>query len=562
MKSLPTPNESVPNNPVSDKLSFWTPFRTTIVGFIVFLSIIVIYTLYTGSKVKWLGLIAMLIMYAAVYYIGAKAGAKKGTDMGSMMVAGRSMPLWIATFTMTATWLGGGYLTGTAESVYKSGLVWTQAPWGYALSLIFAGIFFARKMRRYEFMTMLDPLEARYGKKMAAVLYIPAVLSELFWSAAVLVALGTTFGVILGLSFSVSIIFSAAIAIAYTVVGGLWAVAYTDVIQLLIMFVGLFLVLPFAFSNVGGYKIALTNYQEGMTGYLNLFPPLMGWTDPDWGNYFWNWWDFALLLIIGGIPWQSYFQRVLSARNENTAMWLSIVAGLLCLVAAIPPALIGIVGFSANWEALGIAAPENPSLILAYVFEYMTPAVIGAIALGSLAAAVMASVDSSFLSASSMAAWNVYRPLVRPHANADQLKKVIRRSIIVVGVTATLIALNVQSVYALWYLCADLVYVILFPQLTTALFYKGANKNGAIAGLIVAVVLRAGGGESLLGIPPILPYPMVEDGVVLFPFRTFAMLASLVTIFIVSYFTRHTCPPMPLRNPNRDNESKTQQILS
>ncbi|MEK1829675.1 hypothetical protein AAAC51_12880 [Priestia megaterium] len=103
-------------------------------------------------------------------------------------------------------------------------------------------------------MTMLDPLESRFGKKMATVLYFPAILGELFWSAAILTALGTTFGVILGLSFSISIILSALIAIAYTVIGGLWAVAHTDILQLSIMFLGLFLVLPFAFSNTGGWE--------------------------------------------------------------------------------------------------------------------------------------------------------------------------------------------------------------------------------------------------------------------------------------------------------------------
>ena len=73
---------------------------------------------------------------------------------------------------------------------------------------------------------------------------------------------------------------------------------------------------------------------------------------------------------------------------------------------------------------------------------------------------------------------------------------------------ATLIALNVKSVYELWFLSSDFVYCILFPQLTMALFFKGANRYGAIAGLIVAFVLRFGGGEPVLGIPQFIPYPM------------------------------------------------------
>jgi high affinity choline transporter 7 len=195
-------------------------------------------------------------------------------------------------------------------------------------------------------------------------------------------------------------------------------------------------------------------------------------------------------------------------------------------------------------------------MILPYVFEYLTPGIVAAIGLGALAAAVMSSMDSSILSASSMAAWNIYRPLVRPKATDKQLQKVIKRSIILVGVVAaTLIALNVKSVYALWYLSADLVYCILFPQLTIALFFKGATQYGAIAGLIVSAVLRIGGGDPVLGIPIMLPYPMIEDGVVLFPFRTLAMVSGLLTIFVVSYLTRNICPPQPLRNLNKEKQA-------
>jgi high affinity choline transporter 7 len=124
---------------------------------------------------------------------------------------------------------------------------------------------------------------------------------------------------------------------------------------------------------------------------------------------------------------------------------------------------------------------------------------------------------------------------------------VIRRLVLVVGTAATLIALRVQSVYALWFLCSDLVYCILFPQLVTALYDRKANHWGAIAGLTVSAVLRFGGGEPVLGIPRLLPYPMVDAaGTVLFPFRTTAMLAGLITILVVSRLTQKQCPARAL----------------
>ncbi|SMO38859.1 sodium:solute symporter family protein [Melghirimyces algeriensis] len=531
---------------------FWTPGRLGLVGLFLTIVLIAIYSAYTERDIQWGGVFFLLAFYALVYYVGAVTAGKKSTNLRDTMLAGRSMPIWISMFTMAATWVGGGYINGTAESTYASGLVWVQAPWGYALSLIIGGIFYARKMRRYQFTTMLDPLESRFGKKLTGILFIPALAGEIFWSGAILTALGTTFGTILGLDFTTSILLSAAIAIAYTIVGGLWSVAYTDVLQFGIIVIGLYLLVPLILSDAGGLNSVWSEYTTGMekmgNHYSQLIPPLDGWKDPDWGPYFWNWWDYALLLIFGGIPWQVYFQRVLSASSERSAMWLSIMAGGWAIIAAIPAVLIGAIGFTADWSALGVQETENSAIILPYVLRYMTPEWLSALGLGALAAAVMSSVDSSVLSASSMASWNVYRPLIRPKATNRQLQKTIKRSIVIVGVAATLIALNVQSVYELWFLSSDFVYCILFPQLTMALFFKGANKYGSIAGLIVAFILRFGGGEPVLGIPQLIPYPMVEDGVVLFPFRTLAMVSSLITIYVVSKLTARVCPPLPLKN--------------
>jgi high affinity choline transporter 7 len=114
-------------------------------------------------------------------------------------------------------------------------------------------------------------------------------------------------------------------------------------------------------------------------------------------------------------------------------------------------------------------------------------------------------------------------------------------------VAATLIALNIQSVYELWFLCSDFVYCLLFPALVCALFDPKANSTGAVAGLLVAAFLRFGGGDATLGIPLLLPYPMVEDGVSLFPFRTTAMLSGLLTIVIVSRLTLRWYPPKQLK---------------
>ena len=110
-------------------------------GFVLLVAAVLIYIIATGDEVMWSGFIAMLVFYALMYYVGAYFAAKKSDSLDDMMVAKRSLPLVIMIFTMAATWVGGGYINGTAESTYVDGLVWAQAPWGYALSLIIGGIF-------------------------------------------------------------------------------------------------------------------------------------------------------------------------------------------------------------------------------------------------------------------------------------------------------------------------------------------------------------------------------------------------------------------------------------
>ena len=498
-----------------------------------------------GTNIFSEGLIVLIAMFAIVFFIGGVLPRirRRGLTLADLMVCNRSLPLWIGVLTMTATWVGGGYLCGTAEMAFSSGYVWAQAGWGYAASLILGGIFYAKKMRERGYTTMLDPFNDRFGSNAAAVMYVPALIGELFWTGAILTAMGTSFSVIFGLGFNEGIIICAVIAIAYTVIGGMWAVAYTDVFQLVLMTASLILAVCFVLPELGGLDQAMSYYKEifpiqaegsFLRGY---FPPLDGWRDPSWGNYYWQWWDYGLLFVFGGIPWHCYFQRVLSARSPNIARWLSIGAGFLAFTLVIPPTLLGLSASVADWGALGITVPDPTSITLPYVLRYLAPASIGALGLGGLAAAVMSSVDSSMLAASSMFTWNVF-PMIKPNSSDKQLKIVLRITIIVLGAVATLLAIYTKSVYALWALCSDFVYVLLFPALTTTLYFRGTNRYGIYSGIITALILRMGVGIPELGFSPIFPYPMIENGVVLWPFRTFSMVAGFATIILISALTR------------------------
>eukprot|EP00063_Salmo_salar_P033317 XP_014008152.1 PREDICTED: high-affinity choline transporter 1-like isoform X2 [Salmo salar] len=454
----------------------------------------------TGIHVE--GLAAIALFYVLILAVGIwaawknkHAGEAEGTDRSeTIMVGGRDIGLFVGGFTMTATWVGGGYINGTAEYVYLPGygLAWAQAPFGYALSLVVGGLFFAKPMRSRGYVTMLDPFQQKYGKRMGGLLFIPALMGEIFWSAAILSALGATLSVIIDINIKMSVVISACIAIFYTLVGGLYSVAYTDVVQLFCIFLGLWVSVPFALNNpaVSDIKISAVKeiYQAPWKGNIKREDA-------------WVWIDNFCLLMLGGIPWQVYFQRVLSASSATYAQVLSFIAAAGCLVMAVPSVMIGAIGASTDWNqtAYGPVPPkerDQADMILPIVLQYLCPPFVSFFGLGAVSAAVMSSADSSILSASSMFARNIYQ--------------------------------------------------LAFRQ-------SGTNTYGSVAAYVFGLILRIGGGEPYLSLPPFIYYPgwQLEDRihhltgevehivVQKFPFKTVSMLASFLGNVAFSYLAKY-----------------------
>lgn len=490
--------------------------------------------------------LAVIAMYGAFLFVGWRASRKvrEGTA-ADLIVAGRAMPLWVAALTMTATWVDGGYLLGTTEGVYKSSLqLGIQGGLCFGLSLILGGLFFAGIMRRHGFTTLIDPLEARFGARWAAVLFLPALAGELFWSAELLVAIGATFGVLLDMPITTAILLSAVVTTAYTVLGGMWSVAYTDIVQLGLVALGLAAALPYVLDAAGGLTAAWGSYVAARPEGADVFPPLTSASALWSGGAAFTWWDTSLMLVLGGIPWNAYFQRVLSCRTPRDAARQSILAGGLTIALTAPPLLMGIGAFAFPWpEALSARLAASPADAMPLLFANAVPPAIGLLGLAAIIGAVTSSFSSSILSAGSMLSWNCLKRLVWPDLTVAGMRRAIRASILLFGALAAVLALEVQSVQALWFFTSDLVFVLLFPQLVAALFDTKANRTGSIVAFTVSAVLRIGGGEPLLGVPALLPYPEA------FPFRTVAAAAGLVLLPLVSRLTGTWDPPQALRNP-------------
>ncbi|XP_051882330.1 high-affinity choline transporter 1-like [Pristis pectinata] len=498
------------------------------------------------------GALSMAIFYLFILVVGIWAAKRAqkvertyvGDRSEMVMIAGRKIGIILGILTTTATWVGGAYINGTAEMVYRpdAGLVWTVAPWTSLLCLFIGALFFAKKMRRQKYVTMLDPFQQRYGNYVASLVFIPAIIGEVFWSAAILAALGTTSSIILDLNKNASMVISACVAMIYTLLGGLYSVAYTDVVQLGCIFFGLWLCVPFTIQNQAVTSIKLTAVKEVYQ------KPWLGKIDK---IFIGRWIDDLLLMVLGGIPWQAYFQRVLASSSPKSAQILSIAGAFGGCIMGIPSVLIGSVAASTDWNqtSYGAISPfekGEAAMILPIVLRYLCPRYISIFGIGAISAAVMSSADSSLLSSSSMFTHNIYRKILRPKASEKEIMYVMKTTVLLVTVLATVLALFTHTIYGLYALSADIAYVILFPQLVCVLYVPHVNRLGFVTGVLVGALLRITGGEPLFHFPPVIHYPggYFQDSyyVQTFPYKTCAMLSSLITTVVLSHISKIKWP--------------------
>uniref|UniRef100_A0A4W5MC29 Uncharacterized protein n=1 Tax=Hucho hucho TaxID=62062 RepID=A0A4W5MC29_9TELE len=220
---------------------------------------------------NWPGLLSIGVFYLNVLATGVWVSGKSKREEGSALETLVRLP-WLE-----ATWVGGGFILGNAEVVYdpKRGLAWAIGP------IIILGQW--RLLRRGWFIIMknyvaiMDPFQEKYGNTLTAILFIPSLLADIFWIACVLAALGD---VIMDIPSPLAVALSADMAVLYTLLGGLYSVAHTDVIQLIFIdFVVSFIpfqwfCVPFILMSPASADITVTAvtklYQKPWTGRLKL----------------------------------------------------------------------------------------------------------------------------------------------------------------------------------------------------------------------------------------------------------------------------------------------------
>jgi SSS family transporter len=359
--------------------------------------------------------------------------SRRITSESDYLIAGRRLGYGLATFSIFATWFGSETVVGSAGTTYRDGVSLASAePFGYGLCLILMGLIFAGPLWRRKLTTLADLFRQRFSvsvERTAAVILIPG---SILWAAAQVRAFGQVLATSApGLQIDTAIAAAAGFTMLYTVFGGLLADAITDLIQGVVLIVGLLVLLVAVLLAVPG-DAGVTASVAG-AGSIDLVPHgvaplalLEEWAIP----------------VAGSVIATELVGRVIATRTEKVARGSSLMAGGLYIAMGIVPLAIGLVGRAV------VPGLEDAEQVVPQVAQRLLPMLLYAIFIGGFISAILSTVDSTLLVSSGLFSHNLIVPTFR--VTSERVKVMIARAgVMTFGVIAWALAVRAEGVFAL-----------------------------------------------------------------------------------------------------------------
>lgn len=498
-----------------------------------------------GYQYAWLVILGIVVFFIIRLAVGYYA-SRKVSDATDYIVAGRRLPIYLAAASIMATWFAAETMMGASSTAYQYGLQGVVFdPFGASFCLFLSGFFFIRMMRRARYLTVIDFFDRRYGKTMGFLGSIAQIITYFAWTGAQIVAGGNIIHALLGWPVATGMIIVALVVTIYTTLGGLWADTLLDFMQMFLTAGGITLIFVAVLAAVGGFRGMLTDAGSlyvsnpftllpiagegylGYTGYLAIFYWLAAW----------------MAVGFGSVPTQDLMQRSMSAKNEAVSVHGTYAAGILYLVFGVMSPLIGIMMFKLNPDIL----PENTEfLLISAAMEHLNPVLV-AIFIAALASALMSTSDSSILAGASVTTENIL-PFFKVRLDDKQKLLWTRIMVVVIGLVSITIALLAGTIYKLAMVAWSILLVGLFAPFAFGMYWKKANRSGAIAGFLGGFIAW------IILLLYFLPTTMeacagdFECGFwdAVYISSTPAFLASVILVVVISLLTQKADAPIPL----------------
>ncbi|MEE1086280.1 MAG: sodium:solute symporter family protein [Schaedlerella sp.] len=446
---------------------------------------------------------AIVVVYLlAMLWIGWYSSTKI-TSNTDFMVAGRRLGPVLMAGTLAATEIGGGSSLGVVQngmSGFGLSAHWYITTMGIAFVIL---SFIAPKFRQATVKTVPEYFRRRYGKSSGLVTAIIMLLPLVGLTAGQFIASAVILSTMLGINYQVAVIIVAVVVTVYSIMGGLWSVTLTDFIQVFLIVIGMIIAIPFAMNYAGGWDAIAANIPAGtldmFTGY-SLFDII----------------SLIVMYVATFSVGQEAVSRFYAAKDEKAAKGGAWLAALVNFIYAFIPTILGIITLALiNMGKFDSAqfAEVGARYALPVLAINTMPALICGLLFAGIISATMSSSDSDLLGAGSIFANDIYKAVMKPTATSEEVMKVTKIVMCLVGVASMFIALfNTQSIVTILMFCFTLRAAGTFFPYVMGHYWKKASTAGTvaslIAGTIVVVYLEQFSGGMLLGIKfsqPILP---------------------------------------------------------
>jgi solute:Na+ symporter, SSS family len=427
-------------------------------------------------------LIVFVAMYLAVTILIGLAAARRVHNAKDYMVAGRSLPLYMNVATVFATWFGAETVLSVSATFAKDGLSGIPGdPFGASVCLVLAALLFARMFYRMNLLTIGDFYKQRYGKTVEVLTSVAIVLSYLGWTSAQMTALGLVIHVLSGgaVELNTAIVMGGAVVLVYTLFGGMWSVAFTDLFQTVIILIGLSAVAYLVGDLAGGPAKVIA--QASAEGKFDFFPPM------DDAKAWWAMAGAFFAFAFGSIPQQDVFQRMTSAKDEDTAVRGTLIGALIYFCFAFVPIFIAYSAVVTDPAISNLLNSEDaravqrilPDLVLSKM-----PLWAQIMFFGALLSAILSTASGALLAPTSLFTENVLRPFV-PRMSDRQFLLTLRIVLVTFTTGALLFAVNSKStMYEMVQNAYNVTLAGAFVPLVTGAYWKRATTQGALASII------------------------------------------------------------------------------
>lgn len=427
----------------------------------------------------------MLIWFVILYLllsigIGLYA-ATRVHNVKDYVVAGRHLPLYVVTATVFATWFGAETVLGISARFVKDGLGGiVEDPFGASMCLILVGMFFAAKLYKMNLMTIGDYYRARYGRTVEVLTSIAIIISYLGWVAAQILALGLVFSFVTqgAISHNEGMVIGAGIVLVYTLFGGMWSVALTDAFQMTIIVLAMLYLAWLLSGMAGGADVVLSHAAHA--DKFNFLPKM---ETRDVLAFV----GAAVTMMLGSIPQQDVFQRVMSAKNEKTAVRGAVMGGSLYFMFAFIPMFLAYSAMLIDPEMVSKFIDDDAQLILPTLIMNHTPVFAQVMFFGALLSAIMSTASGTLLAPSVTFTENILKGLIG-HQSDRHFLWTMRAVVVCFSVAVTLFALtSTSSIYEMVGSAYKVTLVAAFIPLVSGLYWKRANTQGALFAISAGV---------------------------------------------------------------------------